>query len=38
VYQTAKGGGAMIIDKFSSAKEMKIPRAEELGQRHSAVM
>lgn len=38
VYQTAKGGGAMIIDKFNSAKEMKIPRAEELGQRHSAVM
>jgi putative transposase len=38
VYQTATGGGAMIVDKFNSAKEMKIPRAEELGQRHSAVM
>jgi putative transposase len=38
VYQTATGGGAMIIDRFNSTKEAKIPRAEELGQRHSAVM
>jgi putative transposase len=38
VYQTATGGGAMIIDKFNSAKEPTITRAEELGQRHSAVM
>jgi len=32
VYQTATGGGAMIFDTFNT----KIPRAEELGQRHSA--
>jgi hypothetical protein len=32
------GGGAMIIDKFSSAKETTIPSAEELGQRHAAVI
>jgi len=38
VYQTAKGGGALIIDNFNSAKETKAPRAEELEQRHSAVM
>jgi len=37
VYQTAKGGGALIID-FNSAKETKAPHAEELEQRHSAVM
>jgi len=38
VYQTAKGGGALIIDNFNSAKETKAPRAKELEQRHSAVM
>lgn len=38
VYQKAKGGGAKIVDKFNSAKETSTPRAEELGQRHSAVM
>lgn len=49
VYQTATGGGAKIVDKFSGARETLPPiplrstgdnvsRAEELGQRHSAVM
>jgi hypothetical protein len=38
VNQTATGGGAMIVDKFNSVKEPTIPRAEELGLRHSAVM
>lgn len=38
VYQTAKGGGAKIVDKFNSAKEALTPRAEEEGQRHSAVI
>lgn len=37
VYQTATGGGAKIVDKFGSAKETS-SLAEELGQRHSAVM
>ena len=37
VYQTATGGGAKIVDKFSDTR--KAPSlAEELGQRHSAVM
>jgi putative transposase len=38
VYQTAKGGGAMIVDKFNCAKEALTPSAEEEGQRHSAVI
>lgn len=38
VYQKAKGGGAMIVDKFNSAKETSTPRAEKSGQRRSAVM
>jgi putative transposase len=49
VYRTAIGGGAKIVDKFGGARETSSPvplrftgddvsRAEELGQRHSAVM
>jgi putative transposase len=49
VYQTAAGGGAKIVDKFGGARETLSPaslrssgdnvsRAEELGQRHSAVL
>ena len=49
VYQTGTGGGAKIVDKFGEARETSSPvplrstrddvsRAEELGQRHSAVM
>ena len=36
VYLKARGGGAKIVDKFNGTKEISIPRAEELGQRHSA--
>jgi len=38
VYQTARGGGAKSVDKFNCAKEELTPRAEEVGQRYSAVM
>ena len=49
VYQTATGGGAKIVDKFGGARETSSPvslrftgddvsRAEEMGQRHSAVI
>jgi len=49
VYQAGTGGGAKIVDKFGAARETSSPvplrstrddvsRAEELGQRHSAVM
>jgi putative transposase len=37
VYRTATGGGAKIVDKFSNARETS-PSAEELGQRHQAVL
>jgi putative transposase len=37
VYQTAKGGGAKIVDKFSSERDVKSP-VEELGQRQPAVV
>ena len=37
VYQTATGGGAKIVDKFSSPQKASSP-TEKLGQRHSAVM
>ena len=49
VYRTATGGGAKIVDKFGGAREASssvalrstvddASRAEELGQRHSAVV
>ena len=37
VYQTAKGGGAKIVDKFSSERDVKSP-VKELGQRQPAVV
>ena len=37
VYQTATGGGAKIVDRFGSERELKLP-AEELGQRQPAAV
>ena len=37
VYQTAKGGGAKIVDRFSGTQKVS-STSEELGQRHPAVM
>jgi putative transposase len=37
VYQTAKGGGAKIVDRFSGTQKTSAS-TEELGQRHPAVM
>ena len=37
VYFTATGGGAKIVDRFSSGREVTLP-AEELGQRHPAAV
>jgi len=35
VYQTARGGGAMIVDKYGAA-EISVSVSKKLGQRHSA--
>ena len=37
VYQTANGGGATIVDRFSGTQKVS-STSEELGQRHPAVM
>ncbi|MCX7088669.1 MAG: hypothetical protein NTV00_11520, partial [Methylococcales bacterium] len=37
VYRTATGGGAKIVDRFGSEREVKSP-AEELGQRQPAAV
>jgi putative transposase len=37
VYQTAKGGGAKIVDRFSGTQKVS-STSEELGQRHPAAM
>jgi putative transposase len=38
VYLTATGGGAKIVDRFNSAREVTLPAGEELGQRQPAAV